>query len=53
VGIVELDGNLVRELAPSTLALLESADDVVERGGAPEVLLLQAKLLTAVKAVRG
>ena len=29
VGIVELDGDLVGELTPSTLALLESTDNVV------------------------
>jgi hypothetical protein len=47
VRIVKLDGDRVGELLPGLLALLESADDVVERGSAPEVLLLQSKLFTA------
>jgi hypothetical protein len=50
VGVVELNGDLVGELLPRATGLLESADDIVERSSAPEVLLLQAKLLTAVEA---
>ena len=53
VGVVELDSNLVRELLPWALGLLETADDVVEGSGNPEVLLLQTKLLSAVKVVVG
>jgi hypothetical protein len=49
VGVVELDSDLVGELLPRATGLLESADDIVERSSAPEVLLLQAKLLTAVE----
>jgi hypothetical protein len=50
VSIVELDSDLVRELIPGALGLLEATDDVVEGSSAPEVLLLQAKLLTSVEA---
>ena len=52
MGVVELDGDLVGEFLPRALALLETSDNVVERGGAPEVLLLQAKLLTTVEAIQ-
>jgi hypothetical protein len=51
VSVVELNSDLVGELVPGALALLEAADDVVERGSAPEVLLLQAKLFTTVEAL--
>jgi hypothetical protein len=51
VGIVELDSDLAGELLPSLLGLLETTNNVVERGGAPEVLLLETKLLATVKAV--
>jgi len=44
---------LVREFEPGTLRLLESADDIVKRCGNPEILLLQAKLLTTLKVVVG
>jgi hypothetical protein len=53
VSVVELDGNRVGELLPGLLALLEATDNVVERGSAPEVLLLQAELLTAFEAGKG
>lgn len=49
VGIVELDSDLVGKLLPGALALLESADDVVERRGTPEVLLLQPELLSTLQ----
>jgi hypothetical protein len=52
VRIVKLDGDRVGELLPGLLALLESADNVVERGSAPEVLLLQSKLFTALEAMK-
>jgi hypothetical protein len=52
VGIVELDGNRVGELLPRLLALLETADNVVQRGSAPEVLLLETELLTALEAAK-
>ena len=42
VRIVQLDGDLVREVLPRLPRLLESADNIVERGSTPEVLLLQA-----------
>jgi hypothetical protein len=51
VSVVELDSDLIGELVPGAFALLEAADDVVERGSAPEVLLFQAKLLAAVEAI--
>jgi hypothetical protein len=53
VSVVELDGDRVGELLPGLLALLEATDNVVERGSAPEVLLLQAELLTAFEAGKG
>jgi hypothetical protein len=51
MGIVELDGDRVGELLPSLLVLLEAADNIVKRGGTPEVLLLQSELLPAFEAV--
>ena len=50
VCVVELNSNLIRELLPGTLALLETANNVVKRGSTPEVLLLETKLFAAVKA---
>jgi hypothetical protein len=52
VGVVELDGDRVWELLPGLLILLEAADDIVKRGCAPEVLLLQPELLTTLEAVK-
>lgn len=52
VGVVQLDGDLVGEFLPRALTLLETSDNVVERGCTPEVLLLQAELLTAVEATQ-
>ena len=51
--ITYLDGYLVGELLPSLLGLLEPSHNVEERGSTPEVLLLQAQLLTALQAVVG
>jgi hypothetical protein len=51
MGVVELDSDGVGELLPSLLALLESTDDIVQRGSAPEVLLLQTELLTTLEVV--
>lgn len=51
--VVKLDSNRVGKLLPRLLALLETTNDIVERGSAPEVLLLQAKLLTTLKVVVG
>jgi len=51
VGVVELDSDLVREFAPGPLALLETANNVVERSSAPEVLLLQTELLATVQTI--
>lgn len=51
MGIVELDGYLVRELVPGTLGLLEPADNVMQRRRHPEVLLLETQLLSSVEVV--
>ena len=53
VGVVELDGDLVGELLPCALGLLETTDNVVEGSGNPEVLLLETKFLSAVEVVVG
>lgn len=53
MSIVELDGDLVRELLPGALRLLEAANDVVQRGRNPKVLLFQTKLLTPFEVVVG
>lgn len=49
--VVQLDPDLVGELPPRSLGLLEPTDDVVERGGHPEVLLLQSKLLSSLQII--
>ena len=51
MSVVELDGNLNWKFPPSTLRLFETANNVIERGGTPEVLLLQAELLAALRVV--
>jgi len=53
VGIIQLDCDLLGKLAPSTLGLLEPADNIIQGGSNPEVLLLQSKLLTTVEVVVG
>lgn len=53
VRVVELDGNLVGELLPRTLGLLETTHNVVERSSHPEVLLLQTQLLASLEVVVG
>lgn len=53
VGIVELNGNIIRECRPCLLGLLEAAHDIIQRGSTPEVLLLQAKLLSALEVIVG
>ena len=53
MGVVQLNRNLIRELTPCTLRLLESTNDIVERSRNPEVLLLQSKLLTTIEVVIG
>lgn len=53
MGVIELDGHLVRELPPGALGLLEAANNVVQGGGNPEVLLLQAKFLSSLEVVIG
>ena len=53
MGVIELNGNLLRELTPCTLRLLEATDDIIQRCSYPEVLLLKTKLLTAIEIVIG
>jgi len=53
VGVVELDGHLLRELVPVLVAPAEAADDVLERAGDEEVLLDEAELLAALGVVVG
>ena len=53
MSIVQLNSNLIGEFEPSTLRLLESADDIVQGCSDPEVLLLQTKLLTTIEVVVG
>lgn len=50
VSVVQLDGNLIRELFPRALGLLESTDDVVQGCSTPEVLLLQTEFLAPLQA---
>lgn len=51
VGIVELNSDLIWKLLPDALALLETTDNVVQRCGNPEVLLLKTELLSTFKVV--
>jgi hypothetical protein len=44
VGVVELDRVLLRELVEGLVDLLVAADDVRDRAGDEEVLLLQAQI---------
>ncbi len=44
VGVVELDGHLVGQCRPVTVAQAEAAQDVVQRAGDEEVLLLETQL---------
>jgi len=53
MGVVQLNGYLFWEIAPRSIGLLEAADDIIQRGRDPEVLLLQAKLFATVKIVVG
>lgn len=53
MGIIQLNSNLVRELPPGALSLLETADDIVQRGSNPEVLLLETKLLATLEVIVG
>lgn len=53
MSVVELDSNLVRKLGPRALRLLEPPNDVVERRGNPEVLLLETEFLSSLEVVVG
>lgn len=53
MSIVELDSNLLRELPPRALRLLETPNDIVQRCSNPEVLLLETQLLTSLQVVIG
>ncbi len=49
--IVQLDGHHVRKLRPRLLGLLKPADDIKQRCRAPEILLLQTQLLSAIQVI--
>lgn len=49
MSVIELNGDLAGELGPGALGLLEATDNVIERGSNPEVLLLQAELLSTLR----
>ena len=51
VGIVELDSHLVGELLPRAVGLFETANDIVQRGSNPKVLLLQPKFFSTLQIV--
>ena len=51
VSIIQLNGNHVWESRPCFVRFLKTSDDIVQRGGAPEVLLLQAQLFAAFEVV--
>ena len=53
VGVVELNSYLFGELLPRTVGLLEAANDIIEGGCNPEVLLLQTKLLSTLQVIVG
>ncbi len=53
VGVVELNSNLLWELAPSASRLLEASNNVVKRGSNPKVLLLQTQLFASLEIVIG
>ena len=53
VGVVELDDDLVRERRPVTVAEPEPADDVPQRAGDQEILLLEPQLPAGLGAVAG
>lgn len=53
MSVIELDSDLVGELAPGTLGLLEAAHNIVKGRRNPKVLLLQSKFLAAFKVVVG
>jgi hypothetical protein len=53
VGIVELDSHLVGELFPGAVGLFEAANDIVQGGSNPKVLLFQPKFFSALQIVVG
>lgn len=53
MSVIELNGDIVRQRCHGQIELLESSDNVLERGGTPEVLLLQSELFTLVGVVIG
>jgi hypothetical protein len=53
MGIVKLDSNLIWELRPWSVSLLETTDNIVEGCSNPEILLLETKLLSAVDVIVG
>lgn len=53
MSVVELDSNLLRELPPRALRLLEATNNIVQGCSNPEVLLLETQLLTSLQVVVG
>lgn len=53
MGIIQLNGNHIRKLFPGALRFLEAADDIIQGGGNPEVLLLEPELLSPLEVVVG
>ena len=51
VGIVQLDSNLICEVLPWSLRLLETSDDIVKRSSTPEILLFQSQLFSSFHVV--
>ena len=43
MGVIELNGDLIREFRPRPFGFFEAADDVVEGGAAPKILLFQTE----------
>ena len=53
MGVVELNGHLVRQFVPGFVMFLVAIEDVLQRGADEEILLLQAQLLAHFGGVVG
>lgn len=53
MGIVKLNRNLVGEFAPGALGLLETANNIMQRGSHPEVLLLETEFFATIQVIVG
>ena len=51
MGVVELNGDLLRELVPVVVAPAEPADDILEGAGHEEILLDETQFLPALRAI--